>query len=362
MPELPEPPADAAPHHAASVIIGRFQPFHVGHAAALRRALEVAPLCVVVLGSAYQARTPKNPFTWLERAEMIRLGLPEADRARVRFLPMRDYYDEARWIGAVRRGVAALLAAEQVDTAEGVALVGSMQDPTHAYLSGFHGWTLLRFSHGSRADAAALRDAYFGGAARDLDATLAALVDHAPAATLGFLRAWAALPEFAALADEWRMLKADRDAWRAAPYPPVFVTVDAVVRCAGHVLLVRRGRAPGRGLWAVPGGFIEQRETVYQSAVRELVEETQLALLELTLRRCLRAVAVFDHPDRSTRGRTITHAHFFDLGDLDLPEVHGGDDAAAAEWVPIERLGELEDRFLDDHFHMLDHFFGLTGP
>ena len=65
--------------HDVSVYIGRFQIFHNGQLALLQRALAAAPLCIVVLGSAHQARTPKNPFTWQERAEMIRLALSEAD-------------------------------------------------------------------------------------------------------------------------------------------------------------------------------------------------------------------------------------------------------------------------------------------
>jgi len=160
------------------------------------------------------------------------------------------------------------------------------------------------------------------------------------------------------------MLRHYKQSWAAAPYPPVFVTVDSVVSCAGHVLLVRRGQAPGLGLLAAPGGFIEQRETAYQSALRELQEETGLALLDSTMLQCLKSTAVFDHPDRSQRGRTITHAHHFDLGDRELPEVKAGDDAAQAVWVPIGQVASLEDQFLDDHFHMLDHFLGVTrsGP
>jgi bifunctional NMN adenylyltransferase/nudix hydrolase len=141
----------------------------------------------------------------------------------------------------------------------------------------------------------------------------------------------------------------------------VFVTVDAVVQCAGQVLLIERGHAPGKGLCAVPGGFIEQRETAYQSAIRELKEETHIGLLESSLLMALQEVAVFDHPDRSLRGRTITHAHHFDLGDREPPEVRAGDDAAAADWILIEHLTSMEDRFLDDHFHMLDHFLHLTA-
>lgn len=340
-----------------SVYIGRFQPFHIGHLALLRQALEHAPRCVVVLGSSNQARTPRNPFTWNERADMIRQALGPAERERVVFLPVRDYYNEGRWVEAVRQGVAQIL-----DKNSGtVALIGHFKDATSEYLRNFPGWALLPQDKQSPVDAVHLRDALFKGES-NTDAALSVMSAHLPAGTLGYLRAWTGLPFLAPLAEEWRMLRKYHDAWAAAPYPPVFVTVDAILKCAGHVLLVQRGRAPGKGLYAVPGGFIEARESVYQSALRELREETSVGLLELNLRHALKGVNVFDHPDRSLRGRTITHAHFFDLGPSELPEVQAGDDAAAALWVPIERLGQMEDRFLDDHFHMLDHFLGLTGP
>ena len=343
-----------------AVLVGRFQPFHKAHLMLLQRALEAAPQCVVVIGSAYQARTPKNPFTWSERAEMIRLALPEADRERVRFMPVRDYYDEARWVRAVREGVAALTHADQGRDQPKVGLVGHQKDATSDYLRGFPGWTLISAERLDGSDGTHLRDALFACEPSQVEATLAALVDQAPPTTLGFLRAWVELPFFDAMAIEWRMLREYKDAWRSAPYAPVFVTVDAVVRCAGRVLLIQRGKAPGRGLYAVPGGFIEQRETAYQSALRELAEETHLKLLDATMRQCLRSSAVFDHPDRSLRGRTITHAFCFDLGERELPEVRADDDAQSVEWVPIDRLSRLEDRFHDDHFHMLDHFLGLT--
>ncbi len=343
-----------------TVYIGRFQPFHRGHAALLQHALGLAPLCIVVIGSAHQARTPKNPFTWEERAEMIRLTLPESDRDSVRFLPVRDFYNQERWVTAVRRGVDAVIAQCISGSSSKIALVGHFKDPTSEYLRGFPGWTLVSVERHAPVHATALRDAYFGNAGENLNATLGALVDQAPRSTLDFLRAWAALPQFAELTDEWRVLKAHDAAWAASPYPPVFVTVDAVVQCAGHVLLIQRGKPPGRGLMAVPGGFIDARETAYQSTLRELAEETHLELLADTMRRSLRATAVFDHPDRSIRGRTITHAHHFDLGERALPEVRADDDAQAVEWVSIDRLLEMEDRFHDDHFHMLDHFLGLT--
>lgn len=346
--------------HDVAVLIGRFQPFHLAHLALLRRALDAAAQCVVVIGSAHQARTPKNPFTWAERAEMIRVALPPEQQPRVRFLPMRDYYDETRWLQAVHDGISALTATEHGGAPPSITLVGHHKDATSGYLRGFPGWALTPLDRVPGAGGTQVRDALFAGDPLQPESTLAALVDQVPASTGAFLRAWLALPFVDELAAEWRMLREYQAAWSAAPYPPVFVTVDAVVRCADRVLLIQRGQAPGRGLYAVPGGFIEQRETVYQSALRELHEETQLHLLEDTMRHSLRSVAVFDHPDRSLRGRTITHAHYFDLGLRELPEVQAADDAQTVQWVPIEELAAMEDRFHDDHFHMLDHFLGLT--
>lgn len=349
-----------SPTHDVAVCTGRFQPVHLGHLALLRHALSLAPLCVVVLASAHQARTPRNPFTWRERAEMIRLALPEAERERLRFVPVRDHYDEARWAAAVQEGVARCLAEAGLPPTATQVAVGPLREEHPAGLPG----DVEGLQAGSEpvADVGAerLRDALFQGA-EDPQAAIAALVDELPASTRAFLRAWVALPFFAELAEEWRMLRRDRQAWAAAPYPPVFVTVDAVLRCADHVLLVRRGRAPGKGLLALPGGFIEQRETAWVSALRELREETHLELPDAEWRLASRGSRVFDHPQRSQRGRTITHVQYLDLGERPLPPVRGGDDAAAALWVPVAELPALEDRFLDDHFHILDSFPGLDA-
>ena len=339
-----------------AIYIGRFEPVHNGHVALLQRALASARQVIVVMGSAWQVRSPKNPFTWPERADMLRSALPEADRARLQVLPVRDYYNEALWVQAVQRGVAAL-----VPAAGGrIGLVGHFKDATSSYLRSFPGWELIPVERQGSIDATAIRDAYIGATPATTADALAPLAPQIPASTLARLTAFAQQPEYPVLQEEWRMLRAHRQAWSQAPYPPVFVTVDAVVRCQDQVLLIRRAHAPGKGQLAVPGGFIEQRETVWQSCLRELAEETHCQLPDATLRAALQAVAVFDHPDRSQRGRTITHAHYFDLGSAPLPPVYGGDDAMQAQWVPITQLAALEEAFFEDHFHMLDHFFGIT--
>lgn len=337
-----------------AVCIGRFQLLHKAQLTLIEQALSLAPRCVVVIGSAFHSRSPRNPFTWEERAQTIRLALPEAERERVTFVPMRDYYEQGRWTREVQAAVDAVAA----DRLARVVLVGHRKDATSEYLNDFTGWTLRDPGDLGPLHGKALRDAFFSSASAD--AALAAMASQLPPSTVDVLRAWARLPFHARLHEEWLELSEEHAKWAGSPYPPVFVTVDAVIRIADHVLLIRRGRAPGKGLLALPGGFLEQRETVYQSALRELEEETGFRLLPSDMEAALKAVRVFDHPDRSQRGRVITHAHYFDLGGRGLPEIAGGDDAEDARWVPIVQLPAMEDQFHDDHFHILDSFFELT--
>ncbi len=339
-----------------AIYIGRFEPIHNGHLALLRRALASARQVIVVVGSAWQARSPKNPFTWQEREAMLRGALSQADSARVTVLPMRDYYNEAVWVKAVREGVARV-----AGRAARIGLVGHFKDATSSYLNGFPGWELIHVERQGRIDATAIRDAYFGATPDTVGAALAPLGDEIPPSTRDVLERFARTPSYPALQEEWRTLRDYRQAWATAPYPPVFVTVDAVLRCHDHILLIRRAHAPGKGQLAVPGGFIEQRETVWQSCLRELVEETHCTLPEAAMRAALQSVAVFDHPDRSQRGRTLTHAHYFDLGDVPLPPVRADDDAMEVLWAPVDRLASMEAEFFEDHFHMLDHFLAITG-
>lgn len=336
-----------------AVLIGRFQPFHNGHAALLRRALETAPKAVVILGSSFHARSAKNPFTWQEREAMIRTTLSAADNERTSFIPVRDHYEDTRWSGAVRREVGRVTAG-----ATRIALVGHFKDASSYYLNHFPQWELVALDNERNIDATAIRRVLFE--AEDLDVSLKVLAEQVPPSIRQFLKAWALLPHYAALIDEYRQVAAYRAAWAAAPYPPIFSTVDAVVRTAGHVLLIKRGGFPGKGQWAVPGGFVDQRERLLQAALRELNEETRLAVLQSTLENALVDIKVFDHPDRSQRGRTITHAHFFDLKSDKLPLIEAADDAAQASWVPIDQLLAMEESFFEDHFHIVDSFLHLT--
>lgn len=220
-----------------AVCIGRFQLFHNAQLALLRQALQLAPRCAVLVGSAHQARSPRNPFTFEERVETIRLALTEEERARIDFLAIRDVWDEKRWVKAVQGAMAKLAGSDR----RRVVLVGHRKDPTGEYLNDFPGWTLHDVGRQGEVHGKALRAALYGS--ESTDAALAALASQVPASTLDFLRAWSQLPFLPRLREEWAELAAEHEKWASAPYPPVLVTVDAVVRIADEVLLIRRGRA-----------------------------------------------------------------------------------------------------------------------
>ena len=83
-----------------AIFIGRFQPLHNGHIQNIEKALEVADHVLVILGSANQPRTIKNPFTIEERRDLIKEIYPTG---RVAVRHVEDYlYQETRWVQSVQ--------------------------------------------------------------------------------------------------------------------------------------------------------------------------------------------------------------------------------------------------------------------
>lgn len=308
-----------------AVVMGEFQLPTAADIALLRHTLGGFQRCVVALTWAGAAASPAHPFSWRERAAVLRRSVP--DGSRLEFLPVRQHYEDRRALRLVERAL---------------------------HLA--PGWPV---ESARAADLAALERLHALYGAQDPQVTVDGIATQLPPPVVATLRSWIGTPAFERLRGERRKMAEEQAVWARVPWPVTLVTVDAVVRAAGHLLLIRRGRAPGQGLWALPGGFLEPGDTLLQSALRELAEETGLPAGRV--QDALRAVKVFDAPSRSQRGRIVNHAHFFELGDTTLPPVQGGDDAAAARWVPVAQLASLEPRLHDDHFHILDEFLGLTG-
>lgn len=339
----------------ALVFIARAQPFHDAHKEIIERALSMSKQVIVLLGSASSARTLRNPWTFEERREMISETFPtESDslNRRLRIVPLEDYpYNDGKWIAAVRHKVMSSIHFSPDPLR--IGLIGHAKDNSSYYLKMFPGWESENVENLGEIDATYVRDTYFktsGGIIRGMGCL--------PESTMKFLSEFKKTDDFSVLIHEYEINKAYKKSWEVAPFPPTFVTVDTIVTQSGHVLLVKRKSAPGKGLWALPGGFINQNEKILDAALRELKEETKLKVPVSVLKGSIEGSGVFDNPNRSSRGRTITHAYHINLGfDVKLPKVTGADDAEKAVWVPFDEV--QKNKMFEDHYGILDYFLNL---
>ena len=131
----------------------------------------------------------------------------------------------------------------------------------------------------------------------------------------------------------------------AGPETPK-LTVDVVIPAEEGVVLIRRGGEPFEAQWALPGGFVEVGETVEEAAVREVAEETGLAV-ELA-----RLVGVYSEPDRDPRGHNVSVAF--------LAVVLSGDLVAATDAAEVAVLDTDAVELAFDHRRIIDDALSLS--
>lgn len=120
-------------------------------------------------------------------------------------------------------------------------------------------------------------------------------------------------------------------------WPRPAVTADIVlvtIEKRPRVLLIKRKNDPFAGKWALPGGFVDEHETLRNAALRELREETGVEGIDLE------QLHAFGNPGRDPRGWTITVA-FLARAKPVLLEPQAADDAAEVKWFPLDRLPSL---------------------
>lgn len=345
--------------YAAAVYIGRFQPFHKAHLEVVQHGLKIANRVIILVGSAYATPTVENPFTFQQRKNMIELCFHDDIESlnRISILPIRDYfYNENFWVTDVQARVA-----ERTSNGGSIALLGAYKDSSSYYLKYFPQWEFTPVKSTVNLNATDIRNKLWAeddGWKRDVHKKIADWIQKK------YIDAdepnWEDLVEsktgYRRRCEEHKFYEEYKKPFASLPFPPVFVTVDAVVIQSGHVLVVKRKFNPGKDLFALPGGFIKNQERIKAAAIRELKEETGIHVPAIILESSIVDSAVFDHPKRSLRGRTITHGFHIKLKDGELPAVKGSDDAARAFWMPLMDVMAKPDRFFEDHVHIINYF------
>ncbi|MEJ2406783.1 MAG: bifunctional nicotinamide-nucleotide adenylyltransferase/Nudix hydroxylase, partial [Candidatus Thiodiazotropha sp.] len=294
------------------VFIGRFQPFHNGHLSVVREGLREAERVIVLIGSAHRPRNSRDPWTVDERSEMVRAAVGESDAERVIIAPLMDVlYNDELWVRNVQATVQGLVTAHHAARHRDpvIGLIGHSKDHSSYYLKLFPRWDSVTAKSVAGLDATRIREALFSP--DDVQAGMTYLdsqtgTEAIPKPVNGQLQRFVASETYRRIREEQAFIADYRAGWANAPYEPTFVTVDAVVVQSGHVLLVTRKAFPGKGQLALPGGFIQSDERLAHAMLRELREETRLKVPAPVLMGSVRHQQVFDSPNRSTRGRTIT--------------------------------------------------------
>lgn len=347
-----------------TVFIGRMAPLHNAHIENIQKAVELGQHTLILFGSANAPRDEKNPFTNEQREAMIDLAFPvvpgypdtiTTDR-------MFDQPSDDLWAAEVRSKANNLMELLGINDPM-IAIVGHKKDESSFYLDLFPGWDFIETGAHMFGDdemaATQIREFMFEGA-------------FSKALPMMHPQVWQFVQsdfidsgDFAPIQAEYLFHKA-YPAKRRASYPINDVTADAVVLCAGHILLIQRKNIPGKGKLALPGGFVQTDETVLDGAVRELLEETKLHVPEKVIRGSIVDECRFDDPKRSLRGRIMTFAFTIKIkpdSDGSLPRVYGSDDAAKAFWVPLEQIygPEKAADFFEDHHKIITTMIGRAA-
>jgi bifunctional NMN adenylyltransferase/nudix hydrolase len=343
------------------VFIGRMQPATKAHIEIIRKMLNENTHALVIIGSANCAPSTRNPFSFEERAAIAGANFTAAELAHISFRGLEDSnYDFNSWLKNVQRLISETIIRIGRPEEVGIFLYGHYKDQSSYYLNYFPDMDFVEIpTLEGNLSATSAREKYFSEF-EVMNANEVGMTEKSFSAMKKICGFYS--ERYSELAKEFAFLKKYKKSWEAAPYPPIFVTVDNLVICQGRILLVRRGHNPGKGLYAMPGGFLNPEETLLNAAIRELKEETHIKVSREELLGSLDGVHVFDMPDRDPRGRTITHVHIFDLCKFpqargnarELPEVKADDDADEAVWVSFAEFEKMRPQAFGDHYAIVE--------
>lgn len=311
-------------------IFGRFNPLHVGHRDLIRRAKAQCAHLYILVGSANSARTIKNPFTYLERKDEILRFIDHEELPYITILPLNDYkYSDSQWLNDVN---------SIIDTFSGsshVTIFGYKKAGNH-YLDWFPQYNYVEIEAVHDISATQIRENWY----RTRPSMVA--------------------PE---VIEDWKYFENEKVLFKDYPFPETlsFMCGDVILECAGHILLIKRGRAPGRNTWALPGGFKNANETMLEAGLREIIEEANVRVPEKVLIGNIVSSKLFDSPTRGLgipRVTLATHIKINLDADGQLPRVSPRDDAIDTNWAPINEIMNSIDLF-DDHKFIIMEMCGV---
>lgn len=346
----------------------RGRPVTPAHVATVRAGLAAGQYVFANIGSVNEATHFKNPHTFEEVSQMLRLSLSPAENDRVFIFGIEDRESDLLWVRDVQRVVNEQAKRLSFGKEPRIALVGYAKDGSSYYLKLFRGWESVATQavlgdDGNLISATTIRNALYDAedAYKEVEALYTAKA--IPHGTYLHLRQWVNTPHFYQMRGEAHFMANYLKEFQPNPYtgdPQQFPCADMFMFHAGAVCLVQRADMPGKGLWASPGGHKRAFQTFKDAALDEVGQETSVFELNDWLTRDLlasfiRGEKMLDNPWRSNREVTFSMAYGVLIpASMPRPIVKGADDARQARWWNTDEV--VRSMMFEDHFNPFEFF------
>jgi len=350
-----------------AIYIGKFQPLHKAHEEILNICLNDYDETIVLVGSVNRRISIKHPFIFQEIKKFI-----NNFSNKIIVKPIKDYiYNEKKWITEVIEAVYNEFSSDEENEYE-FTIIGHNKDESSYYLKSFPGFKVREVENfHNNLSSTKIREIMFNSSIDFYNENEKNNLEN-PNVKFIFENTSEIVRnsifnydknKLEILRDEYDFYKKEKELFIDYPFPETlkFSCADAVVTCEGNVLLVKRKFAPGKNIWALPGGFVNSKETFEFCSIRELKEETGIKIPFNALKQSIKDYNVFDNPNRNIGLPKITIAYYYEVypdknkrGYSSLPKVSGSDDASEAKWFSLAEVKRMN--LFDDHSDIIDYF------
>jgi bifunctional NMN adenylyltransferase/nudix hydrolase len=316
--------------YAASVYIGRFQPFHNGHLNSIISALQKSHRLILVLGGAYLSPSIRGPWSVEERIQMIQSCLTKQQLNRIDFIYVRDrLYCEQLWIQNVKGEVAKL-----IDSHLPIAIIGHEKDSSSYYLKVFPQWVFLETGNFKGINATDIRKSYF------LSENLKSAYDKMPKPISNWLKNYRKKMAFKIIKEKYiyiQKMKLNKK-----------LNLNSEV---SNVFILRKN------LFSMPeiedfNQFDPQNSILNEIIFKNFNNKLNFKLLNQR---------IFDYSDRYPIGMQKSNTFYFQLNHENLPTVLPGKNSEHVEWTLLDDIHLLENQIYADHFQIMKWFLNFTS-
>lgn len=302
-----------------AVVIGRFQPFHLGHLSIIDKAYKEADKVLILVGSVNQLPDFRNPLTYEERVLLLRASIDEDYDCIIR--PLKDEETDAAWIA----NVIGEINSREEDPTE-VSLYTSPKDEEFYRRSFIYPVETLNEVPISATE---VRISWYTN-------NLWLTEYYLPEGTKEFLENH---HDRARLSEEYdNVTEMSLKKTKGHPFAnPMELVSFAVIIQGKHVLVGKRAGARGAGQLGLPGGYLEASETSLEGCMREVKEELSVDLHALVMEgnaQCLTQAVEENMRDIGTRTFGVNYL-FVIKEDVDLEVLVDTSETTSFEWVPV---------------------------